>query len=61
MKPMFTSETIASRVDAVARFRCPDVFVVGYGMDLANRYRELPFIGKLVSWAPTAKACYCPA
>lgn len=26
-------------------FRCPDVFVVGYGMDLANRYRELPFIG----------------
>jgi hypoxanthine phosphoribosyltransferase len=26
-------------------FQCPDVFVVGYGMDLANRYRELPFIG----------------
>jgi hypoxanthine phosphoribosyltransferase len=32
-----------------AGFRCPDVFVVGYGMDLANRYRELPFIGTLVS------------
>jgi hypoxanthine phosphoribosyltransferase len=30
-------------------FAAPDVFVVGYGMDLANRYRELPFIGKLVS------------
>jgi len=26
-------------------FECPDVFVVGYGMDLAHRYRELPFIG----------------
>jgi hypoxanthine phosphoribosyltransferase len=26
-------------------FECPDLFVVGYGMDLAHRYRELPFIG----------------
>ena len=26
-------------------FECPDRFVVGYGMDLGNRYRELPFIG----------------
>jgi hypoxanthine phosphoribosyltransferase len=26
-------------------FTCPDVFVVGYGMDAAHRYRELPFIG----------------
>jgi len=26
-------------------FECPNQFVVGYGMDLANRYRELPFIG----------------
>jgi hypoxanthine phosphoribosyltransferase len=26
-------------------FQCPPQFVVGYGMDLANRYRELPFIG----------------
>ena len=33
--------------DLVA-FRCPDVFVVGYGMDLAHRYRELPFVGRLV-------------
>jgi hypoxanthine phosphoribosyltransferase len=29
-------------------FECPDVSVVGYGMDLANRFRELPFIGHLV-------------
>jgi hypoxanthine phosphoribosyltransferase len=28
-------------------FVCPPVFVVGYGMDLGNRYRELPFIGEL--------------
>jgi hypoxanthine phosphoribosyltransferase len=28
-------------------FQCPDVFVVGYGMDLAHRYRELPFVGRL--------------
>ncbi|MFD0986014.1 hypoxanthine phosphoribosyltransferase [Methyloligella solikamskensis] len=26
-------------------FSCPPEFVVGYGMDLAHRYRELPFIG----------------
>jgi hypoxanthine phosphoribosyltransferase len=30
-------------------FRCPPVYVVGYGMDLAHRYRELPFVGKIVS------------
>jgi hypoxanthine phosphoribosyltransferase len=29
-------------------FDCPPVFVVGYGMDVANRYRELPFVGRLV-------------
>lgn len=28
-------------------FECPDTFVVGYGMDVAHRYRELPFVGKL--------------
>jgi hypoxanthine phosphoribosyltransferase len=29
-------------------FECPKVFVVGYGMDLAHRYRELPFVGRVV-------------
>jgi len=28
-------------------FECPDVFVIGYGMDMGYRYRELPFIGKM--------------
>lgn len=26
-------------------FRCPDLFVVGYGMDVGHSYRELPFVG----------------
>ena len=26
-------------------FECPDVFVVGYGMDAAYAFRELPFVG----------------
>ena len=30
---------------AFTGFECPDVFVVGYGMDAANAFRELPFVG----------------
>ena len=26
-------------------FQCPDLFVVGYGMDVAHSFRQLPFIG----------------
>lgn len=26
-------------------FSCPDQFVVGYGMDVGNAFRELPFVG----------------
>jgi hypoxanthine phosphoribosyltransferase len=26
-------------------FTCPDYFVVGYGMDVAHSYRQLPFVG----------------
>lgn len=30
-------------------FECPEVFVVGYGMDVAHRYRELPFVGRVIT------------
>lgn len=39
-------------VDVTADFRafdCPDAFVVGYGMDVAHRFRELPFVGRIVT------------
>jgi len=32
-------------------FECPDVFVVGYGMDMAHAFRELPFVGHVVERA----------
>lgn len=36
-------------VDAdVVGFVCPDSFVVGYGMDAAHAYRQLPFVGVVV-------------
>ncbi len=38
-------------VDVPADFKafdCPNVFVVGYGMDAGHRFRELPFVGQLV-------------
>lgn len=34
-------------------FDCPDVFVVGYGMDVAHSFRQLPFVG-VVETAPDA-------
>jgi hypoxanthine phosphoribosyltransferase len=30
-------------------FDCPDLFVVGYGMDMAHQFRELPFVGHVVA------------
>jgi hypoxanthine phosphoribosyltransferase len=31
-----------------AGFNCPDSFVVGYGMDMAHAFRELPYVGRVV-------------
>jgi hypoxanthine phosphoribosyltransferase len=45
-------KTARRQVDVTADFigfDCPDKFVVGYGMDLGHRYRELPFIGVVKS------------
>ena len=40
----------AIEIDAdYCAFNCPDVFVIGYGMDLAHKYRELPYVGRLIS------------
>jgi hypoxanthine phosphoribosyltransferase len=44
-KPVPRAVEIAADYSA---FECPDVFVVGYGMDMAHRYRELPFVGHVV-------------
>lgn len=36
----------AVQIDAdFVGFSCPDLFVVGYGMDMAHSFRQLPFIG----------------
>jgi hypoxanthine phosphoribosyltransferase len=32
-------------------FECPDKFVVGYGMDMAHQFRELPFVGHVLTEA----------
>ena len=44
-KPVPRAAEIAADFSA---FECPEVFVVGYGMDLAHRLRELPFVGRVV-------------
>ena len=30
-------------------FKCPDKFVVGFGMDMAHQFRELPFVGHVIT------------
>lgn len=37
-------------------FTCPDYFVVGYGMDAAHAWRELPYVGVLRSTTDEAGA-----
>jgi hypoxanthine phosphoribosyltransferase len=40
---------LAAHIKADFRgFICPDKFVVGYGMDMAHQFRELPFVGFVV-------------
>lgn len=41
------ARAVAIEADFIA-FECPPVFVIGYGMDLGHRYRELPFVGQLI-------------
>lgn len=45
-KPSRREVVGVGEVDFVG-FTIPDVFVVGYGIDFAERYRYLPFIGKV--------------
>jgi hypoxanthine phosphoribosyltransferase len=42
---------VESDVDFVG-FTIPDVFIVGYGIDWAERYRHLPYIGRIVLMDP---------
>lgn len=44
-KPVKRAAAISADLKA---FDCPNAFVVGYGMDVANRFRELPYVGRLV-------------
>lgn len=41
------SRRVNSEVPDYVGFECPDAFVVGYGLDYAGKYRELPFVGVL--------------
>ena len=41
---------LAANIKADYRgFDCPDRFVVGYGMDMSHQFRELPFVGHVVT------------
>lgn len=44
-KPMRRKSAISA--DYVG-FECPDRFVVGYGMDMGHKWRQLPYIGYVV-------------
>lgn len=40
-----TGKRVADITAEYVGFECPDYFVVGYGMDVAHAFRELPFVG----------------
>ena len=47
---VFLDKPSRRAVDLQADFRCfevEDLFVVGYGLDFAGRYRNLPYVGAL--------------
>ncbi|MFT3924684.1 MAG: hypoxanthine phosphoribosyltransferase [Myxococcales bacterium] len=46
---------VDSNIDYLG-FRVDDVFVVGYGLDWAERYRNLPFVGFVRQTSPGSKA-----
>jgi len=29
---------------------CPDIFIVGYGLDYQEKYRNLPYLARLEPW-----------
>ena len=39
--------TPIDKPDPTARSEVPDEFVVGYGLDYAEKYRNVPFLGVL--------------
>lgn len=50
MSCVLLDKPVGRRAGIEADFRafdCPDVFVVGYGMDSAYRYRQLPYVGRV--------------
>ncbi len=44
-------KSVRRKVDLEAdfvAFECPDYFVVGYGMDVAHAFRQLPYVGRVI-------------
>jgi hypoxanthine phosphoribosyltransferase len=44
---LYKPEQFKADIEVNAGFDIPSVFVVGYGLDYAERYRNLPFVGTL--------------
>ena len=48
VQEVFLNRVAVEKVEAdYVGFNIPDYFVVGYGLDYAERYRNLPFVGVL--------------